>query len=278
MPKSLIHISDLHFGSPYRQEVGRALIEQIRELAPDAVVCSGDIVQFAEQEHVWAEARAWLDQIEVPLVVIPGNHDAIRFHPIARWYKPLRHYFRYICPERDSSLHLEGLSIVGLGTIRAWTLELGYISQKQLDFLEAEMASAAPDTFRIAVQHQAAMPMSWFGVIRTHVRGHERAARAYGRAGVDLILTGHNHFCHEQTIERDGNTMLWSQVGTATSRRYPPRCPKHNYFKRILIGEKQFEIENWEFDDLSERFSPAKRATFERISSKVLPSSDSHAA
>ena len=278
MSASLIHISDLHFGKPFREDVGDSVLNHIRDLSPDAVICSGDLVQFAEQEQCWRDARAWLDQIEMPLLVIPGNHDAIRFRPIARWHKPLRHYFHYIRSERDSALHLPGVSVVGLGTIRAWTLELGYINDAQLSWLEQEFNKGSADTFRIAVQHQAAMPLSWFGLLRTHVRGHERAVHAYGRSGVDLILTGHNHFCHEEPIVRADKAMLWSQVGTTTSNRYPPIYPKHNYFKRYLIEETQFHIENWEYDEHAQAFSQVKQSTFERTPSAPKSSSQPHAA
>ena len=278
MSKSLIHISDLHFGKPYRTQVGEAVLEHIRDLTPDAVVCSGDLVQFAEHQQSWREARAWFDKIHRPLLVIPGNHDAIRFLPIGRWYKPLRHYFDYISAERDSSLHIPGISIVGLGTIRSWTLELGYITKAQLRWLEREFAQTSPDTFRIAVQHQAAMPKSWFGVVRTHVRGHERAVRSYGRAGVDLILTGHNHFCHEQPIERCGKTMLWSQVGTTTSNRFPPIYPRRNYFKRFIIDPKTFDVETWEYDEQVRAFSSVKRTTFQKHAHSPGVSHRFHAA
>ena len=50
---TLIHISDLHFGSPYQPEVGEAVLDLAHSLRPSAVACTGDLVQFAEQRGPW---------------------------------------------------------------------------------------------------------------------------------------------------------------------------------------------------------------------------------
>ena len=40
----IVHISDLHFGSEFREDLIENIIGYIKDNRPDAVVCTGDIV------------------------------------------------------------------------------------------------------------------------------------------------------------------------------------------------------------------------------------------
>ena len=130
--KSILHISDLHFGVPYLPLVGEALLELERQLEPSLTVCTGDIVQWAEKPSNWQDAVRFFAQLKGPYMTIPGNHDVIRLHPIERFTQPLKHYYRYIHPSRDSTYTADDLAIFGFGTPRGMTVELGFISNKQL--------------------------------------------------------------------------------------------------------------------------------------------------
>jgi 3',5'-cyclic AMP phosphodiesterase CpdA len=72
---TILHISDLHFGSPYVPHVGESVLRAARELPADVIVASGDFTQRARREEFVA-ARAFLDRLpKLPVVVTPGNHD-----------------------------------------------------------------------------------------------------------------------------------------------------------------------------------------------------------
>src|SRR3712207_3649217 len=70
-------MSDIHVGSGlFRPELLDSAIEETNELEPDLVAIAGDLTM---EGYRWEfeEARAYLDRIECPnVVVIPGNHDA----------------------------------------------------------------------------------------------------------------------------------------------------------------------------------------------------------
>lgn len=80
MPTLLVQISDIHIGGSEdgKDPIPRfeAVIEAIRSLpnAPDAVVVSGDLTDHgtAEEYQVVGEM---LERLELPLYVLPGNHD-----------------------------------------------------------------------------------------------------------------------------------------------------------------------------------------------------------
>ena len=74
---TIAHISDLHCGGPYFvPNLLERAIDEINELKPDVVVCSGDLTTFGFRPE-YQQAREFLDTIECDsLVVIPGNHDS----------------------------------------------------------------------------------------------------------------------------------------------------------------------------------------------------------
>ena len=263
--KSIVHISDLHFGKPFVQDAGRAVLRFLEENPHDALICSGDIVQFAEVKSSWQEARDFFAQVAAPTVIVPGNHDVLRFFPIARWLTPMNRYFEYINAHRDMRVNLPGLDVVGLGTMRTWTIELGFITKQQLGYVEDSFKNSSADNFKVIVQHQS--PKRFFkGLLPTYVRGYKRALKTYAKTGVDLILTGHNHFVHAEAFEQDGHTMVWSQSGTTTSNRFPLMHPNENTLTRIDIRDHEFDLVTCVYDDASKTFEKRSVRTFPRQS------------
>src|SRR6478609_12181176 len=79
-PTLLVQLSDLHVGG---NEDGKdpiprleAVIEAIRSLpnAPDAVLVSGDVTDHGAAEE-YEVVQELLGRLELPLHVLPGNHD-----------------------------------------------------------------------------------------------------------------------------------------------------------------------------------------------------------
>lgn len=89
-PVRLVHISDLHIGKPRGARFARRVAAMIRELHPDVLVSTGDLIDAATlcQEGIPAIFR----ELEVPLgkYAVLGNHDyytglapAMAFHDAA---------------------------------------------------------------------------------------------------------------------------------------------------------------------------------------------------
>src|SRR4026207_358120 len=76
-PIRIAQISDLHCGGPYFEaSLLERAIGEVNELAPDIVVCSGDLTAFGFR-HEYLTAREYLERIDCDaLVVVPGNHDS----------------------------------------------------------------------------------------------------------------------------------------------------------------------------------------------------------
>src|SRR5215207_7385819 len=97
--RTIVHLSDLHFG-----RIDRRLLEplqrEIAALTPDLVTISGDFTQRARRSQ-FADARAFLDTLTMPTLVVPGNHDIPLYDVVERFAAPLARYRRYISPQLD---------------------------------------------------------------------------------------------------------------------------------------------------------------------------------
>lgn len=78
----IVHVSDLHL-EPAGDEQYAGLadrLERIREviidLSPDLVVATGDLTNRGSQQPAdFRLAKQWLDELQVPYLATPGNHD-----------------------------------------------------------------------------------------------------------------------------------------------------------------------------------------------------------
>ena len=114
--RTLAHLSDLHFGrvhAPVLEPLRRALAA----IGPDLVVVSGDLTQRARAEQ-FREARAFLDSLPFPRLVVPGNHDIPLYNVVKRFAAPLRDYRRIVSRELCPVFEDDEVVVVGLNTAR----------------------------------------------------------------------------------------------------------------------------------------------------------------
>ena len=149
--RTLVHLSDLHFG-----RVDQALLGPLRELveriAADVVVISGDLTQRAKVEE-FEEARAFLDSLPGPQIIVPGNHDISLYNVFRRFMRPLARYKRYITDELEPVFIDDEIAVVGVNTARSLTIKDGRISHEQVAGLRARLAGLPPQVTRIDAQN-----------------------------------------------------------------------------------------------------------------------------
>src|SRR5438132_2875688 len=102
----IAHISDLHCGGPhFMPSLMERAIGEINELAPDIVICSGDLTTFGFKQE-FAQAKSYLDRLECEsLVVVPGNHDSRNVGYV---------HFEDLFGDRNSVLSLDGVTVVAV--------------------------------------------------------------------------------------------------------------------------------------------------------------------
>lgn len=260
--RTLVHLSDLHFG-----RVDETLLEPLRalvaRLAPDVVVVSGDLTQRAKSEEFEA-ARAWLDTLPGPQIIVPGNHDISLYNVFRRFVQPLERYKRYITDDLDPIYVDEEIAVLGVNTARSLTFKDGRVNHEQVDEIRLQLARVDPGVTRIIVTHHP------FDLPQNEddddlVDRAPMAMQAFAECGVDLLLSGHMHTSHAgNTAERyriSEYAALVVQAGTATSTRGRGEV---NSFNLVRVEKDQIEVDRYGWDVLSASFSVLKTDTFIR--------------
>jgi 3',5'-cyclic AMP phosphodiesterase CpdA len=220
----VLQVSDTHFGTE-RPEVVEALVALAAGARPDLVVLSGDITQRARRAQFEA-ARRLVERLGAPaLVAIPGNHDIPLFNLAARALSPYAGYARAFGAELEPSYEAHDLLVLAVNTTRAWRHKHGEVSAAQIERVAQRLRQCAPQKLRIVVTHQP-MHVPAGADEDNLLRGHAEAARAWARAGADLVMGGHIHLPFVRPMSErlpDLARSLWVvQAGTAVSRRVRP--------------------------------------------------------
>ncbi len=245
--RTLVHLSDLHFGR-VNKDILRPLIQRIGGLEPHVVVISGDLTQRARSAE-FAEARAFLDALPSPQIVVPGNHDVPLYNLFDRFFRPLDRYRSHITDDL-SPFHLDAeIAVLGINTARSLTIKDGRINERQIQEIKARMCDLGPQITKIVVTHHPFdLPESSPHTIVGRAR---QAMAAIAGCGVDVILSGHLHLSHTghsaERFEAGGHSSLIIQAGTATSTR---GRGEQNAFNVIRIDGPKIAIERnfWQPD------------------------------
>lgn len=252
----LIQISDPHFGTEQAPVVA-ALAEVIRELEPALVVLSGDITQRARRSQ-FAAAANFMAQLEVPSLVVPGNHDIPLFDLIARVLRPYDNYVRAFGAELEPTFESDDLLVIGLNTTRAARHKDGEVSPEQIAEVSAKLRRARPEQLRIVVTHQPlhAIRESDYANL---LHGHEAAIHAWSDAGADILMGGHIHLPYVRPCsERFAGLRrkLWVvQAGTAVSKRVRDGVPNSiNVLRHSRTEPAACAVERWDYDAALARF------------------------
>jgi 3',5'-cyclic AMP phosphodiesterase CpdA len=217
--RKVAHVSDLHFG-----RTDARMVEQLRshlvELRPDLMVVSGDLTQRARISE-FAEARAFLDSIPAPRIVVPGNHDIALYNVYKRFVGPLRNYRRHISEDVEPFYADAELLALSVNTARSLTFKGGRINQGQVSQVRERLMASSPEVIKILVAHH---PLDLPETIRQPLAGRARSALgALAKCGIDLILSGHLHVSRfaapAEGLRIGGHTALLVQAGTAVSTR-----------------------------------------------------------
>ena len=217
---TLLHMSDPHFGTE-RPAAVEALLRLAEQQQPDLVVLSGDITQRARRRQ-FAAARRFVEQLDRPLLAIPGNHDIPLFNLLVRWLAPFSGYRRCFGDDLEPIVDRDDLLVIGVNTARPERHEDGEVDTRQVDRVAIRLAKATPGQLRIVVTHQPIHVTE--GADRKNLLiGGEHAARRWATAGADLILGGHIHLPFVRPLREryaDLDRDVWVvQAGTALSER-----------------------------------------------------------
>ena len=261
--RTIVHLSDIHFGAMDDRRLA-PLSASIEAAAPDVVAVSGDLTQRARVRE-FSQARAFLDRLAVPLVVVPGNHDVPLFDIAARFIDPIGRFRRMIEADPMPMFQDDEVVVIGLNSARALAGRSGggRLSRAQVVRAADRLAAVERDTIKIVVTHH---PFEAPADHAAHVLigRAEMAMAEFARAGADLLLAGHLHVSHVgHTAERyhvNGHSALVIQAGTLSRRgRGEP-----NTFNVLRVEANRLSIDRMMWHDRQETFATSWTGDYER--------------
>ncbi|MDQ3687478.1 MAG: metallophosphoesterase [Acidobacteriota bacterium] len=258
--RTVVHLSDVHFGRVDYQLV-EPLVKFVNELTPHVVVVSGDLTQRARAEQ-FREARAFLDRLPKPQVVVPGNHDVPLYNLFARFLTPLDNYRRYISDDLAPFYMDDEIAIVGINTARSLTFKGGRINEEQVALIRERMCALKEGMTKIVVTHHP-FDVPEGGDEDALLGRAEMAMQTLARCGADVLLAGHIHLSHiGHTASRyriEGHSALVIQAGTATSTRGRGEA---NSFNVIRVEHPGIEVERVTWQPETGRFTASQTERF----------------
>lgn len=262
--RTVVHLSDLHFGS-VNEAIIAPLIRTINDLRPDVVAVSGDLTQRARSRQ-FQEARAFLDALPRPQIVVPGNHDIPLHNVFLRFAQPLENYRRYITDELRPFYADDEIAILGVNTARSLTIKGGRINKTQVAWIREKFCALGPDVIKIVVTHHP-FDLPAGRDERDIVGRAGMALRELSNCGADLFLAGHLHVSHtghtKMRYKLGGRMALVVQAGTASSTRSRGEV---NSFNVIRLAHSDISIERLAWQPSQTTFKTSVTDRFRRTS------------
>jgi 3',5'-cyclic AMP phosphodiesterase CpdA len=267
--RTLVHLSDIHFGRVDWATL-KPLIAAVNKANPDLVAVSGDLTQRARRTE-FLDARAFLDSLPQPQIVVPGNHDIPLHNLYARLVGRFDRYQAYISKDLEPFFIDDELAVAGINTARPTTWKGGRINAEQSRRAHDRLASADRGQLKVVVTHH---PFELPAGMRTSSlvgRAH-MAMNRFAECGADLFLAGHLHLGYTaHTAARyniAGHSALVVQAGTATSTRGRGEA---NSFNIIRIDAEELKVERVEWNSAADLFKPASVEHFRRTQRIWVP-------
>lgn len=257
--RTLVHLSDLHFGR-VDYSVVEPLVATVAEIKPDVVVVSGDLTQRA-RSHEFKEAREFLDRLPSPQIIVPGNHDVPLHNAYARFFQALDKYKRYITDDLEPFHSDAEIAILGINTARSLTIKDGRINEEQIGAIRDRLCPFADEVTKIIVTHHP------FDLPEGHndeiVGRAQLAMEAIAGCGADVLLAGHLHVSHtghsSARYKIAGHSALIVSAGTATSTRGRGET---NSFNVIRVKHPFINVERLSWQPERAAFTPSSTEHF----------------
>ncbi|TCB47457.1 3',5'-cyclic-nucleotide phosphodiesterase [Acinetobacter terrestris] len=248
----ILHLSDLHFGTEKP-----ACIAAIRlfcqEHPIEAVVVSGDLTQRARYRQFY-DCKQFLESLNLPYLVVPGNHDIPFYQLWNRIFSPFTRY-KLFFGNMETTLETAHFYIIGVNSIRRRYHTRGHISLEQIQQIDQSLMIAPEDKIKLIVAHQPfyTPPNNPHGVKDCPMLGR-MALESWSQSGLNGLLHGHLHQSAVYDLNQIyhlgvAHPVLDIHAGTATSYRLHRGLP--NSFNVIYANA---DVEHYYFDGKQKEF------------------------
>ena len=239
----IAQISDLHFGREV-PAVAETLLAELRDAEPTLVAVCGDLTQTAREAEFRA-ARAFLDELPAPALVVPGNHDLPGWRVWARFVTPWRRWREHLGTDPHAVLtwRADGLVAAGVNTARRVSHHVdfsrGRINARQLTGVLEAFDEAPPGDLRVVLAHHPFL-LTEPGLGRGLV-GRSGLALRRLRRRAELLRGGHIHLAYSGIV--DG--LVVAHCGTAISDRLKGEPNSYNVIEaagdRLTVSIRRWD-------------------------------------
>lgn len=268
--RTVVHLSDLHFGAD-DPRAADALLAAVERIRPDVVAVSGDLTQRARPLQ-FRRARAFLDALSFPRIVVPGNHDVPLFNIVLRFTAPLRRFRRAIERERHPMLVDAEVALIGADTTRSFTIKDGGLTAADVRRIAAALERLPAGVLKIVVCHHPFDTPATGAARLTAPPADRQALNTLVAAGVDVFLTGHLHLSYVgHTATRyltQGRSAIVVEAGSATSTRVRG---EPNSFNVLRVQADDVSIERLRLDAGARTFASAGSDRYVRRGADWVP-------
>ena len=266
--RQICHISDVHFGPPHLEQLSEGVLELVAERRPDLVVLSGDLTQRAKL-HQFRQARRFVDRIEAPTLVVPGNHDVPLYRVWERFIRPFWTYSKGFAADLEPVFEDEELLIIGINTAHAWTFKNGRITPQRIVEVGRLLQSAGVSRFKVIVAHHHLIQPPWFDRQPVLTNAWE-AMDVFTSHGVDLILSGHLHQSFignsEEFYPLGRPPVVILHSGTTTSNRGRAGEREKNTCNWVTVDDASLRVSHLRWEPSLGRFAEHSRHSYPRHS------------
>ncbi|MBF7682546.1 metallophosphoesterase [Acinetobacter sp. B5B] len=260
----LLHLSDLHFGTEKKPCLD-AIRLFCQQNSIEAVVVSGDLTQRARFSQFLA-CKQFLQSLNLPYLVVPGNHDIPLYHVWKRIFYPFTFYEGFFGPT-EQILATENFYLIGLNSIRRRHHTKGEISLAQIERMNKVLKKAPKDALKLVVVHQPFYTPSKAHGWKDCPKQAKIALERWADMGLFGLLHGHLHhtgmYNLTQLFGLKTVQPIWDiHAGTATSWRLRKHQP--NSFNTI---SERGEVIHYYFHDQDNMFYPLTNAELKTLHS-----------
>ena len=203
--------------------------------------------------------------------MVPGNHDVPLYRVWERALSPFHAYRKHFAADLEPVWQDDELLLVGINTAHGWTVKEGRIALSRLKAFAETIAQVPPSLFKVVVAHHHLTPPPRFGT-QTVLSNAYEAIELFSAAGVDMVLSGHQHQTYvvssEEFYPSGRPPVLILHAGTSTSSRGRGSEADKNTFNwmrvesdSVVISHYHWERSVGEFLEISRHWYPRRTAS-----------------
>ncbi len=202
----IFHISDTHIGdkSYFNEDSLERGLSELKDGDFDLLIHSGDVTQGGKLKY-YQKAQRFLEKIDIPYVVIPGNHDK---------RSGGKSIFEDYIGERNGVKEIGSAIVIHVDSAVPDT-NVGRVGKVKFDMMKEALNEHSKRDIKIVVIHHHTLPIPRAGRERNVLSNAGDLLDLFLRADVDLVLSGHRHYPNVHRVE---NT-VFVNAGTLSGKK-----------------------------------------------------------